>query len=267
MSDTADLKRLQGATERGSDASGYKGLGILSDGNLHQKCFELVESLSLDKKKARALVLASGSGAFEQRLYDDGFTDITSIDFRPDFFKATAPVKFIEHDLNADFPDIGRFDLIVATEIIEHVENPSHFLRNIARALTDTGHAIISTPNLESGLSRAGFLILGRLSFYTPADLQGSGHISPIIHHIFEFLAGRAGLRIVKHTYNRNAWGQTVLGPLRSLRELIAEPSLSHARTALLFFLKTFPAILFWPLTRINARDGNLHIYLLNRDK
>jgi 2-polyprenyl-3-methyl-5-hydroxy-6-metoxy-1,4-benzoquinol methylase len=44
--------------------------------------------------------------------------------------------------------DLGkRFDTIVAGEIIEHLENPGKFLRNMRRHLNDGGVLIVSTPN------------------------------------------------------------------------------------------------------------------------
>jgi 2-polyprenyl-3-methyl-5-hydroxy-6-metoxy-1,4-benzoquinol methylase len=44
--------------------------------------------------------------------------------------------------------DLGRtFDTIVAGEIIEHLENPGLFLRNMRRHLNDDGVIVISTPN------------------------------------------------------------------------------------------------------------------------
>jgi len=41
----------------------------------------------------------------------------------------------------------GRFEVVVAGDLIEHLENPGVFLRYVADALTDEGIAIVTTPN------------------------------------------------------------------------------------------------------------------------
>ena len=49
---------------------------------------------------------------------------------------------------DAETMDLGRrFDTIVAGEIVEHLENPGLFLRNLRRHLTPDGRLILSTPN------------------------------------------------------------------------------------------------------------------------
>lgn len=49
---------------------------------------------------------------------------------------------------NVETMDLGKkFDTIIAGEIIEHLENPGLFLRNMRRHLKDEGVIIISTPN------------------------------------------------------------------------------------------------------------------------
>ena len=49
---------------------------------------------------------------------------------------------------NAEEMDLGeRFDVIVAGEVIEHLDNCGAFLRTMHRHLTPTGRLVISTPN------------------------------------------------------------------------------------------------------------------------
>lgn len=49
---------------------------------------------------------------------------------------------------NAIELDLGerRFDVILATEIIEHVEDPGHFLRSVSKHLAPNGKLILTTP-------------------------------------------------------------------------------------------------------------------------
>src|SRR5204862_5621770 len=49
---------------------------------------------------------------------------------------------------NVETMDLGKqFDTIVAGELIEHLENPGLFLRNMRRHMKTNGTLIISTPN------------------------------------------------------------------------------------------------------------------------
>ena len=44
-------------------------------------------------------------------------------------------------------PKLGTFDFVLALEVIEHVEDPKAFLRQLAGHLAQGGYAMISTPN------------------------------------------------------------------------------------------------------------------------
>jgi 2-polyprenyl-3-methyl-5-hydroxy-6-metoxy-1,4-benzoquinol methylase len=41
-----------------------------------------------------------------------------------------------------------RFDVVVAGEIIEHVDDPAALVRNMARHLNDDGHLVVTTPHV-----------------------------------------------------------------------------------------------------------------------
>jgi 2-polyprenyl-3-methyl-5-hydroxy-6-metoxy-1,4-benzoquinol methylase len=253
------LKNIQGKAGREQSLNhSYHSIPMFCDEELHEVCFSFIKSIPKD---ANVLILGSGGGAFDQRMVDSGFTHITSLDFRPDFFRATG-TTFIERDLNQDFNDLGTFDLIIAIELIEHLENPAHFLRNASSCLSEHGKLIVTTPNIESGPSRAAFLMQGTLSFFTIADMHGSGHISPLLHHIFAFHVKNARLYIQAHSSNRNAWSARFYSNIRECLTHIQSLQLIRAGIVL---IKTCILFVLWPLTLIHAYNGNIHVYVLRK--
>jgi 2-polyprenyl-3-methyl-5-hydroxy-6-metoxy-1,4-benzoquinol methylase len=232
---------------------------MFCDEGLHEACFKQIKNFAKD---SRILVLGSGGGAFDQRLVDNGFTNVTSLDFRPDFFRATG-TSFVEKDLNENFSDLGTFDLIVAIELIEHLENPAHFMRNISKCLHQNGSLLVTTPNIESGPSRVAFLTMGTLSFFTEEDMYGSGHISPLLHHIFAFHVKNAGLIIKIHTSNRNAWGARAVS---NVREITQELGHFNVLRSITVCIKTVLLVILSPLTLLRGRNGNIHIYVISKE-
>ena len=61
--------------------------------------------------------------------------------------------KFVRCDLNVDFP-IGKFDLIIAWNILEHVVNPNDFLLSCYQNLSEKGVLILQTPNFDTGSAK-----------------------------------------------------------------------------------------------------------------
>ncbi len=92
----------------------------------------------------------------------------------------------------------ASFDLVFAVEVIEHVESPINFLRNIAQLLAPEGVAIITTPNVDSLPARAKFLLAGKLRIMD--EHSDPSHISPIFYDLLcrQFLP-QSGLRIREH--------------------------------------------------------------------
>ena len=113
---------------------------------------------------ARVVDLGAGPGAMGERLQPLGF-DILAVDREKAAYHGAD--RFIALDFNqpafASQLGFASFDLVFAVEVIEHVESPINFLRNIAQLLAPEDVAIITTPNVDSLPARAKFLLAGKL--------------------------------------------------------------------------------------------------------
>lgn len=143
--------------------------------------------------------LGSGPGAMASRLHALG-CNVLAVDRTSDGFMAGLPHIAIDFDRN-DFAcrlGLASFDLITAIEVIEHVESPIGFLRNIRSLLAPAGVAVITTPNVDSLPARTKFFLTGRIR--TMDKFGEPTHISPILWDLFRRqLLPRAGLNMREH--------------------------------------------------------------------
>lgn len=102
-----------------------------------------------------------------------------------------------------------RFDLIVATEIVEHLLEPTHLLREARRLALPDALLVVTTPNLATLYRRLAFLVRGQ-SPNVPISqglMEYRGDWRP---HVREFTASelreilaRSGWRVTEvHPYN-----------------------------------------------------------------
>jgi 2-polyprenyl-3-methyl-5-hydroxy-6-metoxy-1,4-benzoquinol methylase len=145
---------------------------------------------------ARVLELGAGSGALSERLQAAGLR-VTASDIANYFELQTEFVQLDLNDPNFDKALASEFDLVTSVEVIEHLENPSAFLRSICRLLKPGGVAILTTPNVENVPARLKFLRGGEVR---AMDKNAPEHVTPIhLDLFFRKIVPQSGLTLIEH--------------------------------------------------------------------
>ena len=147
----------------------------------------------------RALDLGSGPGAMADRLRRMG-CDVLAADLSASGFQPDIPHVCVDFNQPDFASNLGRnvFGIVTAIEVIEHLEAPIGFLRNIGQLLAPSGVAILTTPNVDSLPARCKFFLSGKIR--TMDEASEPTHISPVF---FDLLCRQylplAGLRLRQH--------------------------------------------------------------------
>lgn len=146
------------------------------------------------------LDLACGAGALTLRLKAAGYS-MTACDLIPDKPQFGGEIPLIAADLNQDFARLfpEKYSCVVASEIIEHLENPRHFLREIHKLLEPGGFVVVTTPNIDSPVSRAMALRTGYDRWFAPNDWEESGHITPMSRISLERAMRECGFQVTEY--------------------------------------------------------------------
>jgi 2-polyprenyl-3-methyl-5-hydroxy-6-metoxy-1,4-benzoquinol methylase len=175
---------LQEARVNAANASG----GVSND-TIYSAIMKVLEELG---SKGSILDFGSGTGSLARRLVQSGrYKSVWAADLmeKPADLQ---DVQWIRADLNDPLPQPEAiFDLIVAAEVIEHLENPRAMVRELFRLLKPLGHAVISTPNNESWRSLISLIARGHYVAFCNGSYPA--HITALLRRDLERIAVEAG--------------------------------------------------------------------------
>jgi SAM-dependent methyltransferase len=171
--------------------------------------------------------------------YDNSHLKISNVNFlKLDLDDVNFAEKIIEIH--------GKFDVVIAVEIIEHLENPFSFIRQCKKLLNREGLLFLTTPNVEAINSRIMFLYKGRLAYFDENATIRSAHITPIFSWKLDMALEESGFQKV---YDRYVLNEFRLGS-HNLKGWIAG----------------FISLLFYPIVKGNKYGANRVIVAKNNE-
>lgn len=144
---------------------------------------KLIEKVGFHKESL-ILDAGCGSGALVNLLYNFGFRNVhgfdaslSGIELAKREFPAIADRFFVHNVYDEKLPENvpSEYDLILSTEVIEHLYDPRAYLLNIRKWLKNSGYLILTTP-YHGYLKNLAIAILNKCDqHYNP--LWTGGHI------------------------------------------------------------------------------------------
>jgi SAM-dependent methyltransferase len=148
----------------------------------------------------RVLEVGAGEGALCQRLMEAGY-DVVACERHPEHFRLEG-VKCHKVDATLALPfEAAEFDVVLAVEVVEHMESQRGFFDEVQRVLKPGGCFIFTTPNILSLKSRAIFLFSGYFYSFDPLPVGWNRelpppHISPFTLDRYRYLLSQSGLEV-----------------------------------------------------------------------
>lgn len=155
----------------------YKGLLEYAAAGLHAKAIDIFSRYVPSGSKV--LDLGSGGGAWAKRLFDVPYA-VTACDLEQ---KEGFEFPYQKVDLNKDFSEAfekGAYDAISMVEVIEHLENPRHTVRQVKSLVKNGGVILLTTPNASGLYSRLRFFLTGQMAMFIDQSYYEMGHITPL---------------------------------------------------------------------------------------
>lgn len=138
---------------------------LISDNNFtYVNFFRYILPIINEVKPKRILDIGSGAGTLSLSLANQGFrvvgvdTSVVAIEksrISAEYLNLQTRVDFVNCDF-LDFSSNEKFDLILCSEVIEHIFDVNEFLKKIRALLINNGIVVLSTPLDSAPLAKLG---------------------------------------------------------------------------------------------------------------
>lgn len=183
----------------------YKGDLIRSDVRVHEICSWIIKKSINNQKTIKILDLAAGSGAFLHRIIDnlpsDINIDLTANDFENQITYKYKKLKITCEDINTVDSKFwsnkyGFYDVVLALELIEHLDYGYNLFKIFNNTLSNDGFALLSSPNNNSAVDRYNFMRYGHEIYFGERGYKSSGgHLQPCPEWLIKNYAERLKLK------------------------------------------------------------------------
>ena len=122
---------------------------------------------NLDTKNKSLLDFGSGKGGLLSILFKSfKFKKLCGADLYKKPKKLSNKINWHRQDLNKVLKISEKFDFVICSETIEHLENPRQTLRNIYNLMKPKGTLILTMPNNESIRGIVGMIFGGHYALF-----------------------------------------------------------------------------------------------------
>lgn len=164
----------------------------------HAALTGMVEAHIPPDRRGSVLDFGAHAGALLLRLRDAGFSDLYGCDLDSTVFDVPG-ARFDVVELNREFASHfdERFDLVTATDVIEHLDSPRMFLSEVHKLVRDGGFIGITLPNVAFFEGRLKFLLRGELWGFGDFNYRAQRHINPITFEQMVLMMREIGFEVV----------------------------------------------------------------------
>lgn len=158
-------------------------------------------------RNKRVLDIGCGPGSITKLLAQQGGCQVTGLDLDPEAIKMVTPycTQVMQTDLDSSewsslFDDIKKFDVVLATDVLEHLYDPWKTLQKMAFLVNSNGYLVISLPHVGHA-AMISSLINGNFE-YRDLGLLDRTHIRFFGLKNIEALFAQAKLKIIEIRYH-----------------------------------------------------------------